>query len=155
MTLRSAQSWPCISTGLFFTAGGGALLYFKIPVEDAPDWTVQAVGGCVLAIGLLCLLTRGGAEIDRETGTVTKWWGLLVPLFKSARRVSPEVIRLSHEFTRYRGQTMHWYPITLECTGDKIELDRPDKVMPAWTLAQNVANFLGVELVDESELAMG
>ena len=54
--------------------------------------------------------------------------------------------------TRYKGQTMHWYPITLECTGDRIVLDRPDSVMPAWTRAQRVAQFLGVELIDESDM---
>ena len=35
--------------------------------------------------------------------------------------------------------------------GDRIVLDRPDSVMPAWTRAQSVAHFLGVELIDESE----
>jgi|GEM_PF-3394224 len=155
MALKGAKSWACITTGIFFAACGGMLLYFKPTVEDTPAWAVQAVAGCFLAIGGLCLLGRSGAKLDREAGTVIRWWGLIIPLFKSARRVSPEAVRLSHQEMRYRGQTSHWYPITLECTGDRIELDRPDKVMPAWTLAQNVATFLGVELVDESQMAAG
>ena len=153
MALNNPKSWAAIISGFVSAAIGGALLYFEIPLDGAPVWTWKAVAVVCFVIGVLGLFGRTGSVIQKESGTVTKWWGLLFPMFKSSRRVSPEAIRLSHHEFHSRGQVAHWYPITLECTGDRIELDRHQEVMPAWAVAQNVATFLGVELVDDSQMA--
>ncbi|MHC5109952.1 MAG: hypothetical protein ACYTHJ_08750 [Planctomycetota bacterium] len=140
-----------VVAGVAVTAMGVGGYYVNFPIEDAPEWTIRAVGIALIVAGLLTTTARTGAIIDRRDDNVTRWFGLLLPMFHRRRRVQPQQVRLHAESYTYRGHTTTWYPITLLCAGGKIHLGQPDAVMQAWSIAQAVANHLGIELLDETE----
>ena len=49
---------------------------------------LMPLGFLFTATGILLILSRHGMKIDRTSGTVVKWWGLLMPLIRRAYRLS-------------------------------------------------------------------
>ena len=139
-----------VAFGLVFVLGGAAMMYFDVPVSDGPPWSLKAFGGGAVAFGLLCMSIRGGTMIDREKKIVSRWIGLLVPMYTRTRPFEARAVRLTREFSTHKGQRIYTYPISLSTPEGDLQLGAGCKVMPAWTAAQAIATFLQLDLVDES-----
>jgi len=151
LLFRSGWNMAAIGAGLFFGCVGAILYYVDVPVEDATPESVHAVGVGFAALGAVCIAIRGGTTIDRKARTITQWVGLLVPLFWRTRPIEASAVRLTCETSRQRGITIYSYPITFVTPKGDVPIASTDSVMPAWSIAQSVATFLGLELLDESE----
>ena len=120
-------------------------------VLDLPAKTVEIVGVILAVAGVVTVLYRSGAVIDREDNTVTLWWGLPSPLHRKVESISPTAVRIDHRISHSEGASWSRFPIFIQSDGDEFEVISRYQPMAAWTVAQDIARFLNVELVDESE----
>ena len=153
LELRQAKSSRTAFSGVIICIAGIVLYALEVSLDDLPVWATQGIGGALAVVGFVVAFHCGGAMVDRSSGTLSTWWGVGIPLFTRARRVEPRGVHLGHEICVGDGINEHRYPITLMCVSDSVILDQPDVIMTAWSMAQQVAAFLGVELIDESDLS--
>jgi len=125
--------------------------WVDVPLKDTTPETMHQVGMGLMVFGAMCMTLRGGTTIDRQAGTVSRWIGLLIPMIRRTRAFEASAVHLTHETTRQKGVTYHEYPIALVTPEGELQLGATDKVMPAWNAAQSIAQFLGLELIDESQ----
>lgn len=109
-------------------------------------------GGSVLAFfGAIFMCVRFGVIVDRQRRIVTKWWGLLVPLHKTAHPFSQShYVTLCEEWRKnvYRHKV---FPVRLEGVGtNAITLHEPSDYDKARHLAEEIAKFLHLGIRDRS-----
>jgi len=133
---------------------------------------------CII-FAVLALMTCGvhfrwGVVLDRRKGTVTIWWRLFTRVKQAhvdMRSVEKVVVRKEVYWTTAQVRPSDWqptvrstcaklvmrgrgigkfYPVTLEGSGDPVELYAPRRVEQARELAAQVGRFLGVTVSDET-----
>ena len=159
---------------MVFRSGGGCLAVFGLPFllaglavmtsplwgpmkdsksGEAPPWFFVIPFGAVFAtVGAGLVLGRAGKEIDRRAGTVTTWWGLLVP-FKSATRplADFEAVQVTKEVRRSKNSTYTVFPVRLTASvGKNVSLEESRDAMKARKAGEEAAKFLGFKLIDRS-----
>ena len=140
----------------FFLAGVAVMALPLIPDikwEGSPPPVIFIIlfGGVFAAVGGYMCFSRRGLKINRRSRTVTKWWGLIVPLRSSEYRISNDQPLEINKETRSNGDSSHTvYPVRL-CAGDeKIIVSEKYKRHEAHQDAELVAKFLNVGVQDSS-----
>jgi len=121
---------------------------------DLPATTVEIAGAILAFSGAAVVLFRSGAVIDSEARTVTRWWGFPMPVYRETDAISPTAVRLRHRVSHSEGASWSRFPVLIVSEEDEIEVTSRYQPMAAWTVAQDIARSLDVELVDESEEAV-
>ncbi|RCK80981.1 MAG: hypothetical protein OZSIB_2358 [Candidatus Ozemobacter sibiricus] len=156
---------------LEFTYGGGWMALFGLPFflsglsalaipfvefskRQGPDGFVLLVPAFMsipfLLIGVGLLFGRSALILDRRRQKVVQWWGLLVPFSKTERDFQ-ELDRVELSVERRGGKNkVTVFPVTLTGKGKPIEIDAPRTHFAARTLAEKVAKFLQLGIMDSS-----
>jgi hypothetical protein len=147
--------------GLPFLAAGLAVLtmpLWGIPLKDSKTgkpmpWFFSLVMGVPFtAVGVGLVFGRGGKVLDRRAGTLTTWWGLLVPWKMTTRPLSDFAsVSISREVRRTKNSSYTVYPVRLD-SGERtgLTLEEPRDTSQARRLGEDAAKFLNVRLVDRS-----
>lgn len=151
--LRSVLSGKDVGAALYFLAFAG-YIYADAHYGTNPSGEVS-IPFMTLAFGaaLTALLWRRGSTVDREAGTVTLNWGLLFPMFHRCRVITPRQVVL--ERTMLWDDTA-WFVHTISIRsvgGPPVFVARMSNIGRAHAIAQTLAEFLRVELIDQSEEA--
>lgn len=162
---------------LVYRSGGGFLMLFGLPFllaglfvmcspllpgdmqpkdgeTDEPISVVFALlfGGVFTAVGAGLVLGRAGKVFDKRSGTVTTWWGMLVPFKKNEYPLDRyDSVTLSKEVRRSKNSTYTVYPVRVEGGGVKtLKIEEPREERKARTTGEEIAKFLGVKLADRT-----
>ena len=139
----------------FFLAGLGviALTIGLLPTGDAPPLFFGVPFGLIFVlVGGGLIFGRQGCEIDRQNGTIERWWSCLVTL----RRVQYETdefdrVTLSREVRRSNNSSYTVFPVRMQGVPElKLDLSEPRRYQPARRQAEQVASFLHLPLADSS-----
>ena len=150
--------------------GGGILFFFGLPfviagltvMVDSQTAALKNAGaqqsqlfallfGAVFAIvGGAIMFGRAGTIIDRREGTVTTWWGLLVPWRSKTRPLSNfSTVTLSREVRRSNKRTRVVFPVRLVSPRSaNLDLEESQNAEKARQKAERIAKFMGLPLVD-------
>lgn len=149
-------------------SGGGCLIFFGLPffcgglaiiiagdselIKDAETGAgVPPMLGLVFAVvGGLITFGRAGKLIDRTAGTITTWWGLLVPMRSKTRPLDEfHEVTMRREVRRSNKNTRVVYPVRLRARqGADLTLEELQNEKQARRTAERVAKFLGLPLAD-------
>jgi hypothetical protein len=160
--------------------GGGCLMLFGLPFfaiglgcivlgvmaalgkltseggEGPPFFVIIPFGLIFAAAGAGLMFGRAGIVIDKRSGTVTKWWGLLVP-FKSTTFPVDKVkvvtitseVRTSHS-SKGGSRSYTVYPVRLVGPSKPLVVEEPRDSDKARRRAEEVAKFLDLGIEDSS-----
>ena len=139
----------------FLAAGLLFLLLFLIEPTRAVGLTPDNVAiwvGVTVLLGAIFVCIRFGVIVDRLRLTVTTWWGLLVPFYKTEHPFSQaHFVTLSREERTARGQTYDVFPVRLEGAGtDAITIHEPRDHDKARQLSEEIAKFIHLGIRDRS-----
>lgn len=141
---------PFLAIGLFVMINFQTIPFKdKHGVEQSP--LVGLLFGAIFAIvGCVVCFARFGTIIDRRHGTVTTWWGLLVPWRSKSRSLSSfSQVTVSSEVRRTKKSSYLVYPVRLHgLGGNSIELEAPRNPEPARQAAERFAKFVELPLMD-------
>lgn len=159
------------------TRGGGCLVLFGLPFFIAgvasmtsPLWTTPKwegggetpwfvpvlFGMLFLLVGAGLIFGRAGIEIDKRSGTITKWWGAIVR-FSSKSFPTDEVkavtisreVRTSHS-SKGGSSSYTVYPVRLAGAAKPVDVEEPRDYEKARHRAEELAKFLDVGVEDSS-----
>ena len=153
-------------------SGGGCLMLFGLPFllaglfvmsipflpgsmrqGNPPQWFFAIPFGAIFAtVGAALVFGRAGTIVDRRMGTVTTWWGLLVPFRRKERPLSDfDSVVVSREVRRSKNSTYTVYPVRMAGPGEgEVKIEEGRDLNKARAMGEEVAKFLGVKLVDRS-----
>ncbi len=144
----------CMLFGLGFLAVGLLCLFLFLVDPPRADlatnlWIFTDV---LVLLGAIFVCVRVGAVVDRQQRTITTWWGLLVPFYKTEHLFSQgHFVTLSREERTVRGQTYDVFPVRLEGAGTVAiaihELQDHDN---ARQLSEDLAKFISLGIRDRS-----
>lgn len=141
---------PFLLFGLFI----GSLSFGWFPSKGTPPpWFVTAIFGSVFTlIGVALTFGRSGMVIDRRKGTVMYWYGLLVPMKRTWRRLHYyNRLTIQKDLRRAEKRTYYAYPIVLKGSRGATEgivFAEPTDYPQARRTAEEIATFLKLPLVD-------
>ncbi|MCI0341153.1 MAG: hypothetical protein L0216_08350 [Planctomycetales bacterium] len=161
-----------IGTGrrLSYRNGGGCLILFGLPFlvpgllvatsplwgemttesgEAAPVFFVVPFGLLFTAVGAGFVFGRSGAILDKDEGTATSWWGLLVPFRRTVRPLADfREVAVVREIRRSKNSTYTVFVVRLAGAGKPLDLREPRDPVAARRLAEEAAGFLGLPVRD-------
>jgi hypothetical protein len=111
-----------------------------------------AAFGCGLggALGLLKSFGRSGLVFDWEQGTLQVWHGVLFPWWSHTYRLQFEQARIDELVIKERRSYRFLYPVTLIGQKQDVCLDKGENFMHARSLADQVARFLTIDVLDST-----
>lgn len=124
---------------------------------ELPTQYWDVVGLACLVAGMLTSTFRTGAVLNRSRNSVKRWVGFGLPivpdirLFQRRHDLTPHYVHLGSETDLTKRSTVTWYPITLVGESENITFGKPEAVMQAWSVAQAIATYFAIQLVDETE----
>ena len=160
-----------------YRSGGGCLMLFGLPFllaglfvmasplvpgkyqpkesktgRPMPIYFAIPFGGIFATVGAALVLGRAGKRIDRRAGTVSTWWGLLVPFrCKEMPLADFDKVAITHEVRRSKNSTYTVYPVRLRGEGSaKVDVETPRDEAKARALGEEIAKFLTLPLHDSS-----
>ncbi len=139
--------------GCAMVAAGGIPVLSETIRDYAPGYLLGWWGAGLLACGLLLLVYRRGAVVDRAERTVERWWGLgHLPVFWRTQPLTAHTVEIS-KLTHVNGEGADTirYPVALLGNGQRAVLVTGHSATNSWALAQLLADFLGVTLADKTE----
>ena len=156
MERRSGGGWlmvfglPFLAAGLFMLLT--ALQISGVPMdEDISPLFLFILGLLFSAAGMGLIFGRSGVIVDRTAMTVTKWWGLMVPM-KATRYnlASFDRITVGKEVRRDSNSEKLVFPVCLAGSrGVKdIEYAAPTDYPSAQRISEELARFLGRDIED-------
>ena len=160
--LETRSGGGCLSLfGLPFLLAGLAVWVLPIVLPQAfgerpPLLFTIPFGAVFVAVGGGLVFGRSGLAIDRREKTITKWWGLLVPMKKRRHDANDFAkIRLSKEIRRSSssngGSSKYTvYPVRIVGEEEKLNIEEPRDYFEARRAAEALAKFLGFALTDSS-----
>lgn len=156
LTMRSGGSGCVLLLGVpFLLVGLGIMVVplFGEPglSEGVPKALIVTVpfGLVFCGIGALLLLLRCVFEIDRDGGTVTRTWRMVVPFHTATRRLEDfDRVALISEEVESGGHTTVTYQVRLEGSGEAFALSQDSRYAPERLVAERVARFLQFDLHD-------
>ncbi len=143
--------------GLPFLAGGvvfaSSPLWGPLRTDQGtplPNVAVVAMSVALGGLGLILMLGRSERILDRRAGTITAWWGLLVPFRTTVRPLGEfHQVLLAREVRRCQKSTVTIYPVRLVATrGGNITIEEPRDPHAARKLAEEIAKYTDMDLVD-------
>jgi hypothetical protein len=142
---------PFLLAGLFLMQAPLGLLRVKTEGGPPAALLVGLFGLPFAAIGAALVFGRSGVILDRQRGTLVRWWGLLVPMKRTEQSLDGfETVRLGYT----PGDSKHaaTYPVTL-VPGDggrPVPMQAPTDYAAARRLAERLARFLRKPVEDSS-----
>ncbi len=130
--------------------GGMGWFVLTIPIEDLPRWVSDTIAYGLIASGAAAATLRFGFSVDRESNVLATSFGFLIPLFQKRRPLEIDRVHLTRSEYRHKGVTHITYSIKVDVAGKQICLGVHTDSVKAWALAQELSEFLGVELDDQS-----
>jgi len=142
---------------LFFTAVGAVMWFAEpIPIHEGIGlliflfffgiWLLFVVSTAIHWFG------RIGVDIDRSTGTVTTSWGLLFPIFPSKHRLDRhQTVLLDFQVRQCGKSKISEYVVLLSDGADRITLGRGEDYPRMRTVAEEIARFVRLPLLDISD----
>jgi hypothetical protein len=90
--------------------------------------------------------------LDKRAGTVTTWWGMIVPFSRKTHALSKyDRVTLRREVRRSKNSTYTVYPVRIEGTGAKtIKIEEPRDERKAREAGEEIGKFLGIKVVDRT-----
>ena len=133
----------------------GLFISFLLLAARPESIEVIVLGGALALLGAVLTCVRVGVIVDRQRRSLTTWWGLLVPFFRSRteRSVSQSdfVTLFREERKAGKGEIYVVFPVTLGGRGsDAITIHEPHDHDKARQLAEDLAKFLGFGIRDRS-----
>ena len=141
----------CMLVGLGFLAVG-LLVSFLLPTSPRAPARAPIVFGVLALVGAILVCVRMGVVIDRRQRTITTWWGLLVPFFRTEHPLSEaRFVSISREERRAGRTTYEVFPVRLERANTRAVAIRaaPDHDT-ARRFAEDVARFVHLGIRDRS-----
>ncbi len=141
----------------FFLAGIGVIVLTFVPREirggdEIPIFFGIPFGGIFAFVGSMFLFGRAGVVIDKSSGSVTKWWGLLVPMKSTTYKISQfEKVALSKEIRRSKNSSYTVYPVKLVGSADEVDISAERDFNKGRSDAEKLAKFLNLPIHDSSE----
>jgi len=161
---------------MVYRTGGGCLALFGLPFllaglfvmflplfpgktkpeggssKQMPAALAIPFGAIFAAVGAAFVFGRAGKTIDRRSGTMTTWWGIVVPFRRKEYPLSAfDRVTLSREVRRSKNSTYTVYPVRLEGPGaKKAALEERRAQRAARQGGEELAKFLGLKLADRS-----
>lgn len=137
--------------GLGFLAVG-LLVSSLLPTSPRTPAEAPIVFGVLALIGAIFVCVRVGVVIDRQESSITTWWGLLVPFYKTVHPFSPaHVVTISREERLAPKRRYDVFPVRLEGAGtDAVTIHEPLDHDNARRLAEDVAKFVHLGIRDRS-----
>lgn len=141
----------CMLFGLAFLAVG-LLISFLLPTSPRAPAEIAILAGVLVFLGPIFMCVRVGVMLNRQRRTITTWWGLLVPFYKTEHPFSQaHFVTISREERNAGRQTYEVFPVRLEGAGtDAITVHEPHDHDKARHLAEDVAKFLHLGIRDRS-----
>jgi hypothetical protein len=121
--------------------------------SQAPLFFVVPFCLVFITIGLSVMLGRAGTVLDKTAGTVTSWWGLLVPFKRTEKARLEEItwVAIRREVRRSKNSSYTVYPVyLLREEGEAVSLEEPREYEAARARAEEVAKFLDLGTRDET-----
>lgn len=141
----------CMLFGLAFLAVG-LLISFLLPTSPRAPAEMAIFAAVLVFLGPIFMCVRVGVMLNRQRRTITTWWGLLVPFYKTKHPFSQaHFVTISRE-ERNAGRTAYEvFPVRLEGAGtDAITVHEPHDHDKARHLAEDVAKFVHLGIRDRS-----
>ncbi len=158
-TLEIRSGGGCISIfGLPFLLSGLFVMQVPLgitPVQQSPGTLpsifVVLFGAIFAAVGAALVFGRMGIILDRSTGRIIQWYGLIVPM-KRKEYLLDSVGQVEMSFFSGDSDSAPTWPVTLSGNGiaKPIFVLRPTSFAEARQLAEELARFLRKPLVDSS-----
>ncbi len=117
------------------------------PAPAVMHVVIFVVGMIFAGVGALFVFSRIGMTMDKRSGLVSVWWGLIRPMKSTTVRIE-EVENVA--LTREDGESRKIYQISLSVADGDFELDSTGDYGDARELAEDVSAFLRVPLCDSS-----
>jgi hypothetical protein len=146
--------------GLLLIAVAGFVLYLAWHGPELPArWAgsasyalgLTAALAVFLILGLIMAFGRWGFRLDRDTQSLTRWWNVLVPIW-----------RRRYPLTQFRRIGVSWLPptsdsmdessfwVTLAGSGKTVRLALLRDLRDARALAKDLAEFLRLPVADKT-----
>ncbi len=119
--------------------------------EVAEPWKVFLITLPFILVGAALIFGRAGVSIDRRSGSVVSWWGLMLP-FRSKRRELGDFthVSLRRKVVRSDKSTRIVFPVALSGKGADLECESLPAYTQARTKAEQLAKFTSLNLHDSS-----
>ncbi len=141
---------PFLLAGLFVMAASLKL----VPIQSEVEWYFGIpFGGIFALVGAGLMFGRSGMTIDRRQQTVSKWWGILVPMKRDEYPLDQySRVTLGRETRSSGDSSVTVFPVKLEGAGEvkALEIQAPQIYPAGRQLAETLAKFLNRPLVDTS-----
>ncbi len=140
----------------FVTGGGGPYLFIAFPLIGMGSYLIYLgisqtifliIGSVFLLLGSLLAIFRQGITLDRLHGTATQWRKLISRKIIAVHNLS-EFRTIEIEMHRAAKSTN--FIVSLVATSKKVVVNYPISAQGARTIANEIANFLGISLVDKT-----
>lgn len=155
---RLQRGGGCLAVfGLPFLAAGLFVLcspLLGIPWKNASGgpaswWFLIPFGSVFAAVGAGLVFGRTGIEVDRPTGTLRRWWGLLGPWVSREESLQRfDRVLLTHEVRRSDSGSYTIYPVQLAGGGAPITVASSRRYGTARQQAEGLAKFLQLTMED-------
>jgi hypothetical protein len=144
------------TTRSLITGGGGPYLFIALPLIGMGTYLIYLgigqtifliIGPIFLLLGSLLAIFREGITLDRLHGTATQWRKLVSRKIIAVHNLS-EFRTIEIEMHRAAKSTS--FIVSLAGTSKKVVVNYPISVQSARTLANDIANFLSISVVDKT-----
>lgn len=141
---------PFFLAGLFIAQVPFGFIPVEVEVNPLVLAIVFPVGVAFAGAGLLLILSRSGFTIDRRKGTITRWWGLPLPLKKTRHPISSYTSVVLTRYPEGEGEPPESYPVTLVSgsVSDEFVLFDSEDYVKARQVALEIGRFLGKPVRD-------
>lgn len=139
--------WTCLIVGVVWCA---ALLVLPLPIESWVRNCGLLIGLAFLVAGAVAVSSRRGITIDRKLRTLTKWWGLFVPMLRTTVSLDALTSVSITEKLSQSDQTSVAFPVRIMGPANPLRLDRPRDYQKARALAKQIARLLALPIEDST-----
>jgi len=115
------------------------------PVSAVMQVVVFFVGVVFACIGAVFVFSRIGVSMNKTSGLISVWWGLIRPMKSTTARIEEDANVL---LTRDSGESGESFQVSLRVADGDFELDSMRDYSDAREFAEEVALFLSVPLHD-------
>ncbi|MCK5237790.1 MAG: hypothetical protein KAR06_12505, partial [Deltaproteobacteria bacterium] len=154
-------------------SGGGCLSVFGLPFlavgilaaigeiqPDSGEWYVRHIFTFAFGIpGSILVFGRSGTIVDRTRMQATKWYGLMVPFYRTKYALTPEgEVQITKEVRRSKNSTYTVYPVRIQPdsatssdSGNKaITIKEPRDYQSSRAIAEELGKLLRYNVLDSS-----
>lgn len=155
---KSGGGWIALIGLPFFLAGIVIIAVSFIPAgarggDDFPLYVAIPFGSIFAAVGGVLLFGRSALMIDKKTGTIVQWWGLLRPMRVKEYSIRDiDHITITREIRQTDKSSYTVYPVRLKGskTTAEIKLSEDRQMRKARHEAEAIAKFLTLPIHDET-----